>query len=288
MKSQNKNKAIMYIILSAFFFALMNIFVKLAGDVPSTQKSVFRNAVALVFAFIIIVKQKIPLKIQKGDGKYLLARSLFGTIGILANFYTVDHMLVADASILGKLSPFFTIIFSYFLLKEKIKPMQFLFISTAFLGTVFIVRPGFTDVSIFPALIGVLGGICSGAAYTFVRMLSSRGVKGPVIVFCFSTFSCLAILPFVLLDYHPMTAMQLCYLLLAGLAASGGQFTVTAAYSNAPAREISIYDYTQIIFATVLSFLFLGEIPDALSFIGYIIICGAGVIMYFYNRRQKA
>ena len=142
--------------------------------------------------------------------------------------------------------------------------------------------------AIFPALIGVLGGICSGAAYTFVRMLSGRGVKGPVIVFCFSTFSCLAILPFVLLDYHPMTAMQLCYLLLAGLAASGGQFTVTAAYSNAPAREISIYDYTQIIFATVLSFLFLGEIPDALSFIGYIIICGAGVMMYFYNRRQKA
>lgn len=285
MKNGNKNKAIMYIIMSAFFFALMNIFVRLAGDIPSMQKSVFRNAVALIFAFIIIIKQKIPLKINKGDGKYLFARSFFGTIGILCNFYAVDHMMVADASILGKLAPFFAIIFSYFILKEKIKPMQLVFILIAFSGMLFVVRPGFTDVSIAPALVAVLGGVAAGAAYTYVRLLSSRGVKGPIIVFVFSTFSCLAVLPFIITNYTPMSLNQLMFLILAGLAASGGQFTVTAAYSNAPASEISIYDYTQIIFATILSYLFLGQVPDALSFIGYAIICGAGVMMYFYSKK---
>ena len=74
-------------------------------------------------------------------------------------------------------------------------------------------------------------------------------------------------------------------LLLAGLAAAGGQFSITAAYSNAPAREISVYDYTQVIFAALLGFIFFSQIPDVWSVIGYVIICGVSVIMYCYNQR---
>ena len=74
-------------------------------------------------------------------------------------------------------------------------------------------------------------------------------------------------------------------LLGAGLAATGGQFSITAAYSNAPAREISVYDYSQIIFATMLGFFFLGEMPDVYSVIGYIIICAMAVLTFVYNNK---
>ena len=80
-----------------------------------------------------------------------------------------------------------------------------------------------------------------------------------------------------------MTIKQLGTLLLAGAAASGGQFGVTYAYKFAPARDISIYDYTQVIFAAVLGFVVFGELPDGLSLIGYIIICGISLLMYMYN-----
>lgn len=50
-----------------------------------------------------------------------------------------------------------------------------------------------------------------------------------------------------------------------------------------PARDISIYDYTQVIFAAVLGFAVFGELPDGLSLIGYIIICGISLLMYMYN-----
>ena len=54
----------------------------------------------------------------------------------------------------------------------------------------------------------------------------------------------------------------------------------------------SVYDYTQVIFAAVLGFFAFGELPDAFSVAGYLLICGAGVFMFFYNnkvlpRRQK-
>ena len=130
---------------------------------------------------------------------------------------------------------------------------------------------------------GAVGAIAAGGAYTTVRYLGLRGERGPFIVFFFSAFSCLAVLPYILLNYEPMTFKQLCMLLLAGLAASGGQFGVTYAYKYAPAREISIYDYTQVIFAAVLGFIVFGQLPDAFSLIGYTIICGVSILMYIYN-----
>ena len=112
-------KGMLFIIMAAFFFASMNVFVKLSGDLSSIQKSFFRNLIAALFAFIILIKSKEGFTYQKKDIPMLLLRSTFGTLGILCNFYAVDHLLVSDASMLNKLSPFFVIIFSSLFLKEK-------------------------------------------------------------------------------------------------------------------------------------------------------------------------
>ena len=81
-----------------------------------------------------------------------------------------------------------------------------------------------------------------------------------------------------------MTYSQLACLLGAGLAATGGQFSITAAYCHAPAREISIYDYSQVIFTTVLGLVLFGDRPDLLSLLGYILICSMAVINFRCNQ----
>ena len=83
-----------------------------------------------------------------------------------------------------------------------------------------------------------------------------------------------------------MTIKQLIFLILAGASAAGGQFSVTSAYCYAPAREISVYDYSQLIFATILGFFVFGQIPDKLSIIGYAIIISMAVIMFIYNNKK--
>ena len=253
-----KNKGILLIICSAFCFALMNMMVRFAGDLPSIEKSFFRNFVAVFFAFIALKRSHTPIRVPKGALKPLLLRSIFGTMGILCNYYAIDHLMLADASILNKLSPFFAILFSFILLKEKVHPFAAGCVITAFIGSLFIIKPGmgmFT--TSLPAFIGLLGGLGAGIAYTYVRILGTHGVKGPFIVLFFSAFSCLVTLPYLIFDFHPMSFAQFGCLLLAGLFASGGQFTITAAYTYAPARDISIYDYSQIIFSTMLGFVFL-------------------------------
>ena len=288
MTAHKKYKGILYIILAAFFFAVMNVFVRLAGDLPTIQKSFFRNFVALIFAFIILKKDKISLGWQKGNLRFHIVRSVCGTLGILCNFYAVDHLNISDASMLNKMSPFFAIIFSLIFLKEKVTLWQTAFVILAFLGSLFIIKPSLTGLEFLPALIGFMGGMGAGAAYTAVRHLGSKGEKGPFIVLFFSGFSCAVTLPYLIFAFRPMSIMQTVFLLCAGLSAAGGQFSITAAYCHAPAKEISVYDYSQILFAAVLGFFLFGQIPDFLSFIGYGVIIASAVGMFFYNKRRDA
>lgn len=286
MNIKKQYKGILYIVLSAFCFALMNMFVRMSGDLPSIQKSFFRNFVAAIFACVILLKNKVPFRCKRENLLALILRATFGTIGILCNFYAVDHLVLSDASMLNKMSPFFAVLFSFLILKEKVTAPQAFIVAGAFLGSMFVVKPTFANMDLLPSIIGLFGGICAGAAYTMVRKLGENGEKGPFIVFFFSTFSCLVTLPWLVFDYHPMSGTQIMILLLAGLSAAGGQFSITAAYCYAPAREISVYDYSQIIFSAVLGFVVFGQLPDALSWLGYGIICLMAVAMFLYNKKH--
>lgn len=286
MIKNDKTKGIIYIIISALFFALMGLFVKLSGDLPIIQKSFFRNAVACIFALVLITKNR-QWALPKGKNiGFLLIRAIAGTAGILCNFYALSNMNLADASMLNKLSPFFAVIFSLFILKEKATFKQILAVVMAFIGALFVMKPSFSFEA-FPAFMGFLGGMGAGLAYACVRKLTTNGFKGNLIIFYFSLFSCVVTLPWLIFEFTPMSPQQWLYLILAGLSASGGQFFITSAYSKAPAKEISIYDYSQIIFTTILSLIVFGDLPDALSFVGYTIIVLAALYNAWNSLRNK-
>ena len=276
-------KGVFYILVSAFCYSLMSLFVRLAGELPTFQKAFFRNLIAAFVAFLLLIRSG-NLKMQKGSLPALLGRSIAGTVGILCNFYAIDQINISDASILNKLAPFFSVAFSVFILKEKASWKDWLFVGLAFLGALFVVKPTAGLASI-PAVIGAIGGLGAGLAYTFVRLLGKKGERTAYVVFFFSAFSCLTMLPVVVLQYKAMELSQLGWLLLAGLAASGAQFSVTAAYKYAPAKEVSVYDYSQVLFTAVWGMLFLGQYPNDLwVLVGYVIIIGAAVL----KRMQSA
>ena len=275
-----KNKGIICIMMAAFCFSVMNVCVKASGDIPFIQKSFFRNVVAMVVAIIILRREKIAFHWQKGNFPLLLLRSTCGFLGILGNFYAVDHLVVADASMLNKMSPFAGIIFSYLFLKEKCTLRQFLAVCGAFLGAMFVIKPTFANMELVASMAGLFGGVCAGMAYTCVRALGKKGEKGTIIVLFFSTFSCLVTLPYLVFW------QQTLFLLGAGLAAAGGQFAITKAYCYAPAKDISIYDYTQILFSAVLGFVIFGQIPDRYSILGYVIICSMAIYIFLYDRKK--
>ena len=227
------------------------------------------------------------MKCSKESFKYVFGRAFFGTVGIFCNFYGVDHLNIADASMLNKLSPFFAIIFSFFILKEKVANYQIGCLLTAIIGAMFILKPSGSAMLSVPALIAMVGGMGAGMAYTLLRKATGMGVKGPFIVFFFSVFSCLCSLPYCIFNYTHMEPIQCFYLFMTGVAATFGQFFITAAYSHAPAKELSVYDYSNVIFAGILGFIILGEVPDVFSYIGCVLIISPAVIMFIVGNKRE-
>ena len=149
-----------------------------------------------------------------------------------------------------------------------------------------IVKPSLDFSQTLPTFAGFMGGVGAGLAYASVRKLGSLKCNGKIIIIFFSAFSMLLSVPYMLVSFDPMSLKQFLCLMAAGVCASGGQFTVTAAYYHAPAREISIYDYSQVIFSTILGFIFFGMLPDRYSVMGYVIIISMAILNFIYSKKQ--
>ncbi|MBM7552162.1 DMT family transporter [Thalassobacillus pellis] len=280
---KDRNKGILLLLISAFGFSVMAAFVKLSGDLPAIQKTWFRNIISAVISFGFVMYYKESMFGKKENQKFLLLRSAMGTIGMVLFFYSIDELVLSDADMLNKLSPFLTIIFSAIFLKERILPFQMIAIVVAFVGTLFIIQPQFS-IDILPYLGGVLGAVFAAGAYTVLRVLGDKE-KYYTVVFYFSFFTTMALLPFLIIFYEPMSVKQLIYLLLAGVFATVGQFGITIAYKFAPAKEISIFFYSTVVFSTLLSIIVINQVPDLMSIIGYIIIFAALLYMYLKNNQ---
>ncbi|HDI0768652.1 TPA: DMT family transporter [Staphylococcus aureus] len=279
-----KVKGIIAILISAIGFSFMSVFFRLAGDLPVFQKSLARNLVAMFIPLFFIYKYHQPMFGRLSSQPLLITRSTLGLIGVLLNIYAIDHMVLNDADSLMKLNPFWTILLSIVFLHEKVRKYQITAMIIAILGMLLIVKPEFSS-SMIPSLAGLFSGIFAASAYTCVRALSTR--EAPyTIVFYFSLFSVIVLIPFTAYTYEPMSQMQILYLLGAGLAAAVGQIGVTLAYSFAAAKDISIFTYASIIFTAILGFILFGESPDFYATLGYVVIIGASYYMFEKARRD--
>lgn len=280
----HKTTGMLLLLVSMFGFATMAFLIKYSGELPTIQKTLFRNLVATVISLALVLKHRLPLLGHRSSRRLLVIRSSFGTLSMVMYFYTINTIVLSDADIISKLCPFFMMIFSFLFLGEKLRPYQLLMILCAFVGVLFVVKPVLDFAVVYPYIIGVVSAVLAAAAYTCVRALSSRE-HYLTVVFFFSAFATLVISPFAVLYYVRMSWTQLLILILAGIFASLGQFCLTLAYKYAEAREISIFMYSSVIFSTFWSVLAFGVLPDKWSVLGYCIIFAASLFIYLQNKR---
>ncbi len=251
--------------------------VKFLGDMPVVEKIFFRNLVGVGSVFYILKKKGRPFKGK--NMKFILLRSFTGLLGIASYFYALSKIHLSDAVILNKMSPFFVVIFAALFLSEKIKKPQFIALILAIVGAAFVIKPRF-DSSVIPSLIALSSSLFAGISYTIIRHL--KGSDYPeTIVFYFASFSALAMIPFMLAGQFVMPSpIEWVALLLLGVFATTAQLLMTNAYHYAPAGELSIYTYANIIFSTLIGLVIWAEIPDFLSITGGTLIIIAGIVNY--------
>lgn len=282
---EQKTKAIFFMLISALGFTLMSVAVKSIPDIPLFEKIFLRNLISCLLAGFLLIYQKRGFRVKKENIPPVFARSFLGFLGVVANFYAVEHLILADSNMLNKLSPITVSIFAVLFLKEKVDKQQVVGIIISFIGALFVVKPSF-DLSVLPSLSGLASVTFAGLAYTFVRYLNDKEDPN-IIVFYFSLMSVVCSAPLAIRDYVAPDSRQWIFLLSIGIFACLAQFFMTYSYKNAPASEVAVYNYSGIPYGIILGYMLFDEMPDIYSVIGGIIIIVVAIYLYRHNKRKK-
>ena len=274
-------RAVGHALTSAFSFAVMGVFVTLASEVGVLERVVVRNLITLVITLAVVLRGSRPLLGERRNRPFLLARSVLGIGGVICYFYAIDHLLLADAAMLAKLSPFFVAVFAAVFLGEHLDRRLAAALVLGFAGGLMVIKPEL-DLHVVPALVGAASAVFAGGAYVILRFLRDREAP-ETIVFVFSLVTVVGLVPVVLPTFEPPEPTQWLWLLGLGVSAAVGQLALTAAYRHAPAGRVSLISYTTIVFAALFGWRLWAEVPDLLSLVGGVLIL-AGAVVAFARR----
>ena len=280
---KSKYAAIICMLVSALSYSIMQFCVKLTPNIPIMEKILIRNLFSMILAFIVIKKKKLSLFGERKNQKYLFGRTLGGYLGMNLFFIGTMQVSLSSAAIINKLSPFVVMILAYFFLKERITKYHIIALALALFGSWLVIKPQFNS-SMMPIFILLISAVLSGIAFTSLRALGNKENEY-TIIFHYSFISVAISIPFLFFNFVLTDIKSTLILLAVGIFAGIGQIALTYAYKLAPASEVSIYDYSNIIFSTLIGYFFLQEKPDFLEIIGIFIIIASSYIVYKVNKK---
>ncbi len=285
MIQQNIRRGCQLMVLAAFLFAVMQAIIGLTADtIPVFEQVFFRNLFAGAIAYGFMKKEKVEFSGDRKNIKILLIRSFTGCLAMMALFYAAGNANQGDVTTLFMISPFLTVLLARLFLHEKIKRIQILTMAIAFLGGAIVAGPKF-DSNFLPIAAVIGAAFLSAVAYTSIAKLKGR--EHPwFIIFVFSSISTIICLPLMASTFVLPSIEDFVLLILIGVFAAGGQIALTYSYALGPATQVSVYNYSGIIFSTLLGFLLLGQRLEYTSYIGAALVITAGVILYLNNKNE--
>ena len=287
---ENVNKAIKYMILASFLFALMGIMAKELSDNLTTIQIVFFRNVFGVFIILYSI-YKSPLKQIGGKFWLLIFRGVAGFSALLFFFYNIANIPLGEAMTFSKTSTIFTALLAYFFLKEQIGLKGWIGVFIGFIGILFIAE--FDGSSLEKTdYLGILSGVGAALAYTSIRELRrfydgraivlsfmAVGTILPLIFMIISEFYTNSKLDFMLGTFVMPQSKDWIFIFFLAIFSTYAQIYMTKSYSLAKAGIVSTVSYSNIAFSIVLG-LFVGDaFPSFIVFLGIILIVLSGFLV---------
>lgn len=266
-------------LLAGIFFAMMNVSVKYIPHIPAIEIVWFRSVFSLIFTAIVLGKKGIPIF---GNNKAnLITRGIVGSISLILFFYTLQRIPLASAVTMQYLSPIFTTILGIFILKEKVRPIQFLYFAMAFSG-VLIIQGYDPRVDALSAGMGLISALAAGIAYNMIRKL--KNAEHPlVIVFYFPLVTMPVASILMYFDWAMPVGWDWLILLWIGICTQSAQYFMTVAYQTGNLSRVSSLSYMGVLYALLFGFILFGETFPVASYIGM----GLVLIGILLNLRVK-
>ncbi len=284
------NPGVKYMLVASFFFALMGGFAKvLSQSMPPVEVVFFRNVIGVVLILLTLIK--VPFSHKGGRPWLLLFRGLMGFLALLAFFYNIAHISLADAMTFSRTSPIFTALFAAWLLKESIGAKGWIAVFLGFIGIVFIMQPSGLSLT-KTDILGLFSGVGAALAYTSVRELKCHydtraivlsfmgmGTLGPLILMAVSIYLPVGRLDFILGEFVVPRGVQWWHIAGLGIFATLAQTYMTKAYGATRAGIVGAVSYSNILFSLLIG-LMLGDLfPNLLGLFGIILVALGGILV---------
>ncbi|MBB4402045.1 MULTISPECIES: DMT family transporter [Rhizobium/Agrobacterium group] len=281
-------------------FTVMSACVKgLDGAIPVGEVVFCRGFFALIplCLWFIASSERITVPAAKNIGS-LLAGSSAGLGGMFFGFLALAYLPLVNVTVLSYTTPLFTIMLAALLLREKVRIYRWSAVLTGFIGVFITLSPNLVfnaasgparidGVAMIGTALALTGALCAAFSSIAVRHLNSIEKPSRIVLIYTLTgvVAGLATLGFgwKMPDFHQ-------FLLLAGggLAGGIGQIAMTLSLRHAQASLLAPFDYTTMIWAIALGYLFMAEVPTGATIIGALTVIAAGLFaMWRENRLAK-
>jgi drug/metabolite transporter (DMT)-like permease len=271
------------VIAASLLFATASALIKAVSTELSGPMIVFfRNLFGLLFILPWVMGHAGRLRLKSDCLHLHLLRTLAG-LGAMNCFYTaLAYMKISEAVLLSFTSPLFIPIVAALWIREKADFRIWTAVSIGFMGVALILRPG-AGVIQAVAFVGLTAGLLDGTSMVIIRRMS-RTEPAARIVFYFTIMgTALSALPLPWFWSTPSTRAWL-FLVLVGVMAGLGQLLLSQGYAHAPAAKVGPFYYTVVLFAGIIGWLVWDETLRWTTFLGAVLICGAGILSV-YSRR---
>lgn len=275
-----------HMVLAAFFFSVMSLLVRLAGErLPSSMIVLARAVVALGLSYALVRRAGYnPWGTHRG---LLFLRGLFGFGALTCFYYSLTHLPLAEATVIQYMNPIFTALLAAVVLRERIRAVDFVSVAVSLVGVALVAKPSFLfgpaeggGAVYDPLVVGIalLGAILSAGAYVAVRK-AGGAEPALVVVFWFPLVATPLSIPAVVGHWIWPTPVEWLLLIGVGVATQIAQVFMTEGLHREPAGRATAMSYLQIVFAAGWGLLFLSEVPDVWTVLGGALIGGSVIAL---------
>jgi drug/metabolite transporter (DMT)-like permease len=197
-------------------------------------------------------------------------------------------MPLAETTALLFVTPLFVALLAGPLLHERVGRLRWFAVGIGFLGTLMIARPG-SDLSAAGVVLTLTAAACYSVYQVQTRMLSPT--ENSVTMLFYTALMGTLVMTLGLPWFWsgplptPIDALMIASL---GIYGGTGHFLLIRAFRHTPASTLSSFQYSQLIWATLLGWLFYDQLPDALSMLGMMVVAGSGLAVVVAEKRRAA
>ncbi len=270
-------------IASASFFGVMAIVIRIVSkDLHPFEIAFFRSLFGALVALPLL--GRVGLRTLHTDrlGFYVV-RCAIGTASMLASFWAIAHLPLAQAIALSYSSPLFVTIGAVIFLGEIVRMRRWSAVIAGFLGVLVIVRPG-TDGFTAASLVAVFSAAMTGIVTISIKHLSRSDPVNTIVLLTTMLWVPLS-LPAALMVWQTPPSHLWPWLVLSGVLGTGGQYFWTHALRISDASSLAPFSYLQLLIVAALAWLLFGEDVDRYTALGTAIVIGSG--LYIMRREAK-